>query len=329
MEDKIIKGEKGMISKRIKLSDTEEALYVLGPQDVYLREMEKEFRVSINVGYDENDTGIILNIKGKARNVEKAIARINQVLARYLELKKHTPTQQTTPTTLAEDEDKNEIIYKTDFGEIIKPKTENQRRYIKLIYENDIVIAIGPAGTGKTFLATAVALRFLKEKLVRKIVVTRPIVESGEKLGFLPGDIEEKVNPYLRPIYDNFYNLLGPEKFQIYREEEIIETLPLAYMRGRTLENSFIILDEAQNTTTLQMKMFLTRMGMNSKIVITGDITQIDLKEKHLSGLVTSLEILKPIEEIKIIRFDNSDIVRHPLVSKIIDAYEEWEEKET
>lgn len=315
-----------MISKKIKLSDIEQSLYVLGPQDIYLREMEKEFKVSININYDENDSGIILNIRGKTRNVDKTIHRINQILAKYYELKKNILSQENSVIPHLDDTDKD-TVYRTEFGEVIKPKTENQKTYIKLISENDIVIAIGPAGTGKTFLATAVALKFLKEKLVKKIVVTRPIVESGERLGFLPGDIDEKVNPYLKPVYDNFYNLLGPEKFQIYREEEIIETLPLAYMRGRTLESSFIILDEAQNTTTLQMKMFLTRMGMNSKIVITGDITQIDLKEKHLSGLLTSLEILKSIEEIKIIKFDNSDIVRHPLVSKIIDAYEEWEER--
>ncbi|MCX7641924.1 MAG: PhoH family protein [Elusimicrobiales bacterium] len=316
-----------MITKKIKLSDTEQALYVLGPQDVYLREMEKEFKVSINIVHDEADSGLILIIKGKTRNVDKTINRINQIISKYIEIKKISFFKEYDKENSIDMalENENDIIYKTDFGEIIKPKTENQRHYIKTIYTNDIIIAIGPAGTGKTFLATAVALKLLKEKIVKKIVVTRPIVESGERLGFLPGDIDEKVNPYLKPVYDNFYNLLGPEKFQIYREEDIIETLPLAYMRGRTLENSFIILDEAQNTTTLQMKMFLTRMGMNSKIVITGDITQIDLKEKHSSGLLTSLEILKSIEEIKIIRFDNSDIVRHPLVSKIIDAYEEWE----
>ncbi len=315
-----------MIVKRIKLSNTEEALFILGPQDIYLREMEKEFKVSINVFHDESDSGVSLLIKGKTRDVDRSIKRINSILSRYYETKKET-TNDTTQKTTPDLQTYEDVIYRTDFGEVVKPKTPNQKRYVKLIEENDIVIAIGPAGTGKTFLATAVALKFLKEKLVRKIVVTRPIVESGEKLGFLPGDIDEKVNPYLRPVYDNFYNLLGPEKFQIYREEEIIETLPLAYMRGRTLENAFVILDEAQNTTTMQMKMFLTRMGLNSKIVITGDITQIDLREKHTSGLLTSLKILKNIDEIKIIQLDNSDIVRHPLVSKIIDAYEKWEKE--
>ena len=196
-----------------------------------------------------------------------------------------------------------------------------------MILNNDIVIAIGPAGTGKTFLAATIALKMLKEKRIKKIVVTRPIVEAGEHLGFLPGDIDNKVDPYLKPVYDVFYMLLGPEKFHIYREEDIIETVPLAYMRGRTLENSFIILDEAQNTTTSQMKMFLTRMGFNSKIVITGDITQIDLKEKATSGLLTSLEILKEIDEIKIIHLTNDDIIRHPLITKIINAYKKWEEK--
>ncbi|MGC8867837.1 MAG: PhoH family protein, partial [Elusimicrobiales bacterium] len=258
-----------MITKRIRLLNTEEALLVLGPQDVYLREMEKEFKISINISHNESDSGLVLLLSGKTRDVDRAIHRINSVLSRYYETKKEKDN--TDNMQVFEEITHDDVIYRTEFGEIIKPKTSNQKRYVKLMEENDIVIAIGPAGTGKTFIATAVALKFLKEKLVRKIVVTRPIVESGERLGFLPGDIDEKVNPYLKPVYDNFYNLLGPEKFQIYKEEQIIESLPLAYMRGRTLENAFIILDEAQNTTILQMKMFLTRMGLNSKIVITGD----------------------------------------------------------
>ncbi|MGC9070705.1 MAG: PhoH family protein [Elusimicrobiales bacterium] len=315
-----------MITKRIRLLNTEEALLVLGPQDVYLREMEKEFKISINISHNESDSGLVLLLTGKTRDVDRAIHRINSVLSRYYETKKEKDN--TDNMQVFEEITHDDVIYRTEFGEIIKPKTSNQKRYVKLMEENDIVIAIGPAGTGKTFIATAVALRFLKEKLVRKIVVTRPIVESGERLGFLPGDIDEKVNPYLKPVYDNFYNLLGPEKFQIYKEEQIIESLPLAYMRGRTLENAFIILDEAQNTTILQMKMFLTRMGLNSKIVITGDITQIDLKEKHTSGLLTLLKILKNIKEIKIIHLNKTDIVRHPIVSKIVDAYEEWEKNE-
>lgn len=312
-----------MITKKFYLKNNDEVLKILGPQDIFLKEMEKEFKVSMFVSHNSEDETAIVSVKGKQRNVEKVIKMFESMIKRYYNTLKDSSNK--------EEEKKDEeitgedIIYKTEFGDIIKPKTENQKRYVRTILENDIVIAIGPAGTGKTFLASTLALKLLKEKKIRKIVVTRPIVESGERLGFLPGDINEKVNPYLKPVYDTFYNLLGPEKFIIYREEEIIETLPLAYMRGRTLENSFIILDEAQNTTTSQMKMFLTRMGNNSKIVITGDITQIDIKEKEISGLITSIEILKDIKEIKIIKLDTTDIVRHPLVAKIVTAYEKWE----
>lgn len=316
-----------MITKKFYLKNNDEVIKILGPQDIYLKEMEKEFKVSIFVNHNKENESASLTIKGKQRNVDKTVNMLEYMLKKYYE-KILKPAEAEEQKRQEEEEklDKNSI-YKTEFGEIIKAKTENQKNYIKTILENDIVISIGPAGTGKTFLASTVALKLLKEKKIRKIVVTRPIVESGERLGFLPGDIDDKVNPYLRPVYDTFYNLLGPEKFQIYKEEEIIETVPLAYMRGRTLENSFIILDEAQNTTTAQMKMFLTRMGNNSKIVITGDITQIDIKEKEISGLITSMEILKEIKEIKIVKLDTSDIVRHPLVAKIVNAYEKWEER--
>ncbi|HOL63152.1 MAG TPA: PhoH family protein [Elusimicrobiales bacterium] len=316
-----------MITKKFYLKNNDEVIKILGPQDVYLKEMEKEFKVSIFVNHNKENESASLTIKGKQRNVDKTVNMLEYMLKKYYEkILKPAEDQEQKRQEEEEKLDKNSI-YRTEFGEIIKAKTENQKNYIKTILENDIVISIGPAGTGKTFLASTVALKLLKEKKIRKIVVTRPIVESGERLGFLPGDIDDKVNPYLRPVYDTFYNLLGPEKFQIYKEEEIIETVPLAYMRGRTLENSFIILDEAQNTTTAQMKMFLTRMGNNSKIVITGDITQIDIKEKEISGLITSMEILKEIKEIKVVKLDTSDIVRHPLVAKIVTAYEKWEER--
>ncbi len=315
-----------MITKKFILKNNEEALQILGPQDIYLRELEKEYRVSIFVTHSENES-ITLTIKGKARSVDKTINMLNYMLKKYYDCRNIGKELSEENLDELESNEKG-ILYKTDYGEVIKPKTKNQEIYVKTIIENDIVIAVGPAGTGKTFLAATVALKFLNEKKIKKIVVTRPIVESGEKLGFLPGDIDDKVNPYLKPVYDTFYNLLGPERFHIYKEEEIIETVPLAYMRGRTLENAFIILDEAQNTTTSQMKMFLTRMGNNSKIVITGDLTQIDIKETT-SGLLTSLEILKGIKEIKVIKLEKSDIVRHPLVSKIIEAYEKWEKHET
>lgn len=315
-----------MIIKNFKFNNTDEATVVLGPQDIYLRELEKDFSVNISVIHSSADNSISLNIKGKKRNVDKTISRLSYVLKKYYSAEITDDEEENKTDDEVDNEDT--AIYRSEFGTAVAPKTPNQELYIKAIEENDIVISVGPAGTGKTFLATVMALRMLKNKKIRKIVITRPIVEVGERLGFLPGDIDDKVNPYLRPVYDNFYNLLGPEKFQIYKEEDIIETLPLAYMRGRTLENSFIILDEAQNTTTSQMKMFLTRMGINSKIVITGDITQIDLESKENSGLITSLKILKDIKEIKIIKLSNSDIVRHPLVSKIVNAYERWEKNE-
>jgi phosphate starvation-inducible PhoH-like protein len=208
-------------------------------------------------------------------------------------------------------------------GKQIKPKTLGQKEYIKAIREHDITFAIGPAGTGKTYLAVVMAINALRNKQVHRLMLTRPAVEAGEKLGFLPGDLQEKVDPYLRPLYDGLYDVLGPEGTQKYLERNVIEIAPLAYMRGRTLEDAFIILDEAQNTTCEQMKMFLTRIGFGSKAVITGDITQIDLPKGQVSGLVHAQKILSSIQGIAIYRLTEEDIVRHPLVSEIIRAYEE------
>jgi len=208
-------------------------------------------------------------------------------------------------------------------GKQIKPKTLGQKEYIKAIRKHDITFAIGPAGTGKTYLAVVMAINALRSKQVHRLILTRPAVEAGEKLGFLPGDFQEKVDPYLRPLYDGLYDVLGLEGTQKYLERNVIEIAPLAYMRGRTLEDAFIILDEAQNTTCEQMKMFLTRIGFGSKAVITGDITQIDLPKGQVSGLVHAQKILSRIQGIAIYRLTEEDIVRHPLVSDIIRAYEE------
>lgn len=215
----------------------------------------------------------------------------------------------------------DECICITTRGKPIKPKTIAQKNYVECINKNVVTFGVGPAGTGKTYLAVALAVAALKSKQVAKIVLTRPAVEAGEKLGFLPGDLQNKVDPYLRPLYDALFEMLGPETVAGYMEKNIIEIAPLAYMRGRTLDNSFIILDEAQNTSIEQMKMFLTRFGFNSKIVVTGDPTQIDLDGKP-SGLMHALKILKEIEQIGIHRFEKKDIVRHALVQKIVDAYE-------
>lgn len=215
----------------------------------------------------------------------------------------------------------NKVIIKFK-GKEVYPKTFNQREYIKSIYKNDLVFSIGPAGTGKTFLAIAMALNFLLNKRVERIVLTRPVVEAGEKLGFLPGDIQQKVNPYFRPLYDALYYLIGFEKTSELIEKEIIEIAPLAYMRGRTINNAFIILDEGQNTSNSQMKMFLTRFGQNSKIVVTADISQIDLPDPKKSGVFEAIKILNNVIGIDIIYLNKKDVVRHSLVQKIIEAYE-------
>ncbi len=215
------------------------------------------------------------------------------------------------------------ITYK---GKPIKPKSLGQKQYVESILQNVVTFGEGPAGTGKTYLAVALAVNALKSKQVSRIILTRPAVEAGEKLGFLPGDLQNKVDPYLRPLYDALYDMLGGEMFQRYMEKGIIEIAPLAYMRGRTLEDSFIILDEAQNTSKEQMKMFLTRFGYRSKIVVTGDVTQIDLPHGTQSGLKHALRVLDSIEGIGIHRFDKKDVVRHPLVQKIIGAYENYDE---
>jgi len=217
------------------------------------------------------------------------------------------------------------LITKTFTGKPIYAKTINQTQYIKAINNNDLVFSVGPAGTGKTYVAVVNALAKLREGAIKKIILTRPAVEAGENLGFLPGDLKEKVDPYLRPLYDALYEVLGKKQIEDLIEKGIIEIAPLAYMRGRTLENAYVILDEAQNTTYNQMKLFLTRLGFNSKMVVTGDITQIDLPKRIESGLVNSIKLLDGVAGIKIIRFERVDVIRHPLVQKVLEKYEEYE----
>ena len=225
------------------------------------------------------------------------------------------------------DELLNDVVAITNKGKPIKSKTVGQKKYVDLLKKKTITFGIGPAGTGKTYLAVAIAVNAYKEKQVEKIILTRPAVEAGEKLGFLPGDLQEKVNPYLRPLYDALQEMLGLDSFSKMMERGTIEIAPLAYMRGRTLSNAYVILDEAQNTTKEQIKMFLTRLGENSKMVITGDLTQIDLPAGHTSGLKHAVKILKDINDIGIIRLSEKDVVRHPLVQQIVKAYENNEEK--
>jgi phosphate starvation-inducible PhoH-like protein len=222
----------------------------------------------------------------------------------------------------------DELILHGTRGTPIKAKTPNQQKLVQLVKENDLVFALGPAGTGKTYISVALAVRALKNKQVKKIIITRPAVEAGENLGFLPGDLKEKIDPYLRPIYDGLNDMIPFEKLQYYMEREIIEIAPLAYMRGRTLNNAFILLDEAQNTTPMQMKMFLTRMGPDSKMIVTGDTSQVDLPKKQSSGLNEALRILKGVTGIGVIELSERDVIRHKLVRDIIDAYSKASGKE-
>ncbi|GIV38389.1 MAG: phosphate starvation protein PhoH [Thermonema sp.] len=226
------------------------------------------------------------------------------------------------------EEYRDEILLYGVQGAPIKPRTLNQMQLVKASFENDLVFALGPAGTGKTYISVALAVRALKNKLVKKIIITRPAVEAGEHLGFLPGDLKDKVDPYLRPIYDALDDMIPAEKFKFYEENRVIEIAPLAYMRGRTLHDAFVLLDEAQNTTPMQMKMFLTRMGPNSKVIVTGDHSQIDLPSKQRSGLVEAMQALRGVKGIGFVELTTQDVVRHKLVKSIIKAYEKYEGKQ-
>lgn len=310
---------------KIRLKD-EEALNLLGFEDVNLRYLEERMDCQIIVRGEE------MTVSGEAAKVELAEAVLGQLLTlirkgNNLALSDITYVISKVEEGSAQDMSQSltKIIATTQRGRPIKSKTLGQSRYVKAIEKDSLVIGIGPAGTGKTYLAVVMAVIALRAKEVTRIVLTRPAVEAGEKLGFLPGDLQEKVNPYLRPLYDALFDLLGPETTQRYIEKGTIEIAPLAYMRGRTLDDSFIILDEAQNTTPEQMKMFLTRLGFGSKAVVTGDITQVDLPRGNYSGLIEIQNILKGIEDISFHYFTVDDVVRSPLVQNIIQAYEQKE----
>lgn len=316
--------------KKITLGDSQEAIALLGRHDENLRLISDQFASRIIARGDE------ITITGEAAEVDLVCKLLNELL--YLHREGNTITSHDVRYSIRVlKEGKGDILHQmfadtvlvTARGRHIKPKTLGQRIYLESIRQNYITFGIGPAGTGKTYLAVAMAVFSLKNKEVERIILTRPAVEAGEKLGFLPGDLQEKVDPYLRPLYDALYDILGMDTFQKYMSKNIIEVAPLAYMRGRTLDDSFIILDEAQNTTPEQMKMFLTRMGFGSKMVVTGDITQVDLPRANKSGLETATRIVSGITGIGAIVLNESDVVRHEIVGKIIKAYEKFEQQST
>jgi len=313
-------------SRTVVLKGGDESVQLLGKHDRHFRLIEDCFAVRlIPKGHE-------LAIEGSPEDVEQVYRMFQELLEHIRKGHLLTGREFEYALKLASEGDVesirtvfSDLLLVTPRGKQIRPKTVGQKHYLEAIRRHDIVLSIGPAGTGKTYLALAMAVDALKNKQVQRLILTRPAVEAGEHLGFLPGDFQEKVDPYLRPIYDGLYDLLGIDVFQKYRERGVIEIAPLAYMRGRTLDDSFVILDEGQNATSEQMKMFLTRLGFGSKAVITGDITQVDLPKGRYSGLEEASRILAGIEGIALVYLTEKDVVRHPLVQSIIKAYEEYE----
>ncbi len=298
-----------------------------GPQDAYLEQIRGYFPTLKIVA-----RGSSLKVLGSEAESRRFAKRLEGLVAYYLKyghLSSEVIDQCFAGTTASVEDapvDKDVIVYGNN-GNIIRARTVNQQRLVKLAERNDLLFAVGPAGSGKTYTAIALAVRALKERQVRRIILTRPAVEAGEKLGFLPGDMKEKLDPYLQPLYDALNDMIPPAKLTKFLEEGTVQIAPLAYMRGRTLDNAFVILDEAQNTTLSQIKMFLTRMGRNARFIVTGDVTQIDLPRKSDSGLVRAMTTLRGIDGIGIVEFDKRDIVRHPLVKYIVDAFDKQAEQ--
>lgn len=317
-----------MAERLIKVERSELVSNLFGSYDENIRIIEKQYDVSIVVR--DGDIKITGNDEG-AYNASEAVEALLFIASKGEQINEQNVRYVISMVADGTHEEVKKLsddgICVTMSGKIIKAKTVGQKQYIQAIKDNTIVIGVGPAGTGKTYLAVAMAVKAFRAHEVNKIILTRPAVEAGEKLGFLPGDLQDKVDPYLRPLYDALFDMLGPESFARQQERGCIEVAPLAYMRGRTLDDAFIILDEAQNTTPEQMKMFLTRLGFNSKIVITGDITQIDLPEKRKSGLIEAVRVLKNVDDIAIKRFSDKDVVRHKLVQDIIKAYEKYKDE--
>lgn len=317
-----------MFEQTVSIDRIEHIVNLFGNFDENIMAIEKEFGVSISAHSSE------IKVKGETDNVLLAVRAIKGLLTLLNKGEQINDQNLHYVFSLVRDDKEEKISLLTDSdcicitssGRPIKPKTLGQRKYLEAIVSNTITVGVGPAGTGKTYLAVAMAVKAFRAKQVSRIILTRPAVEAGEKLGFLPGDLQQKVDPYLRPLYDALFDMLGAEAFARHQERGDIEVAPLAYMRGRTLDDSFIILDEAQNTSCEQMKMFLTRLGFNSKAVVTGDITQIDLPDGKKSGLRDIMTVLKGVDDIAIIKLTGRDVVRHKLVMEIIKAYEKHEE---
>lgn len=315
-----------MAEQLISVDRMEQAVSLFGSFDENIRMLEEHY------GVDVLSRGGDLKVSGDPEAVDKAVRAISGLL-HLINCGEQLTEQNVRYVLMLIDEDSaadvsqlaSDNLCITSKGRPVKPKTIGQQEYTKAIKENTVVLGVGPAGTGKTYLAVAMAVKAFRAKEVNRIILTRPAVEAGEKLGFLPGDLQSKVDPYLRPLYDALFDMLGTESYQRYLERGNIEIAPLAYMRGRTLDDSFIILDEAQNTTPEQMKMFLTRLGFHSKMVVTGDITQIDLPGNTRSGLKEAMAVLKGVEDVAICKFTEKDVVRHQLVQRIIHAYEKYD----
>ena len=316
------------IERYVSAERVEDLISVFGSFDENIKRIEEALHVTIiNRGNELKVTGEVEAVDRSVRIIEGLLSlaskgeQIDEQRVRYLITLVQEGNDELV-TRMAKD-----VVCITAKGKPIKAKTVGQQNYMAAISQNTITIGVGPAGTGKTYLAVAAAVAAFRERTVNRIILTRPAVEAGERLGFLPGDLQNKVDPYLRPLYDALFDMLGPETFQKYQEKGTIEVAPLAYMRGRTLDDSFIILDEAQNTTREQMKMFLTRLGFGSKVVITGDVTQIDLPSDKVSGLKDALRVLEGVKDIAICKLSAADVVRHTLVQEIINAYERAEKK--
>ena len=316
-----------IVQKKFTISEEKFERELFGNFDENIKLIEE----SLNIDVILREGNVVL--LGEEKNVDKALKLMNELkltVSNGKNLDKQSITYSLHLLLEGSEEKIKELedtIVVTKKGKAVQPKTLGQKKYLDLIKSNDITFGIGPAGTGKTYLAVAMAVRAFKRDEVSRIILTRPAVEAGESLGFLPGDLKDKVDPYLRPLYDALFDMLGEEKFNKYLERGLIEVAPLAFMRGRTLDNAFIILDEAQNTTKEQMKMFLTRLGFGSKAVVTGDLTQIDLPKNSKSGLIHATEVLKDVEGIGTMFLTQRDVVRHELVQRIIIAYEKYDNK--